>query len=381
MAVLGVHLTLLIGPTVPEPAPPPLMEALRRVEVTETGQGRSGFQLTFEVGRGGPADRLDYSLLSLPLLRPFSRLVLVVAFGAMPRVLFDGFITHRQLAPGDQPGTDRLTVTGEDISVMMDLQEKAITYPAQSAAMIVEQILLTYARYGVIAEIIPPETDEVPLPIDRVPVQHDTDLVYLRGLAARFGYVFYVSPGLVPTENMAYWGPPKRIGLPQAALTVNAGPSSNVESLEFREDDLAPTLMAGLVQDRNTNEALPIETLVSTRPPLVSEPALVLNDPNVRTRLLQDVAGVSFEQALGRAQARLDASVDAVVTATGELDALRYGDVLRARGLVGLRGVGDSFDGTYYVNRVTHLIGGGTYRQRFSLTREGIGALEPVVRP
>ena len=30
MSLLGVHLTLLIGPTVAVPAPPPLIEALQR---------------------------------------------------------------------------------------------------------------------------------------------------------------------------------------------------------------------------------------------------------------------------------------------------------------------------------------------------------------
>jgi hypothetical protein len=69
------------------------------------------------------------------------------------------------------------------------------------------------------------------------------------------------------------------------------------------------------------------------------------------------------------------------VTATGELNALQYGDLLRARGLVGLRGAGFSYDGFYYVKSVTHSIRKGEYKQRFTLTREGTGSLTPVVRP
>ena len=41
-----------------------------------------------------------------------------------------------------------------------------------------------------------------------------------------------------------------------------------------------------------------------------------------------------------RAQAIVDRSLDDVVTATGELDAVRYGGLLRPRGIVELRGVG-----------------------------------------
>lgn len=68
------------------------------------------------------------------------------------------------------------------------------------------------------------------------------------------------------------------------------------------------------------------------------------------------------------------------VTAGGELDTVRYGYVLRARKLVGVRGAGWSYDGNYYVSRVSHTIKRGTYTQSFSLTREGTGALLPVVR-
>jgi hypothetical protein len=85
-------------------------------------------------------------------------------------------------------------------------------------------------------------------------------------------------------------------------------------------------------------------------------------------------------QAFGRAQARTDASVDAI-EADGEVDALRYGGMLQARGLVGLRGAGYSHDGFWYVKRVTHSIRRGAYTQRFSLAREGLGSTTPAVIP
>jgi len=69
------------------------------------------------------------------------------------------------------------------------------------------------------------------------------------------------------------------------------------------------------------------------------------------------------------------------VTVSGELESVRYGNVLRPRGLVGLRGAGRTYDGTYYVRSVTHSISQLSYRQSFSLSREGTGALLPVVIP
>jgi hypothetical protein len=49
--------------------------------------------------------------------------------------------------------------------------------------------------------------------------------------------------------------------------------------------------------------------------------------------------------------------------------------------VVGLRGVGYSYDGLYYVQQVAHTIERGSYRQRFNLQREGLGSITPVVVP
>jgi hypothetical protein len=67
------------------------------------------------------------------------------------------------------------------------------------------------------------------------------------------------------------------------------------------------------------------------------------------------------------------------VVGEGELDASRYGGILRPRGLVGLRGAGWSHDGLWYVRRVEHELARGRYRQKFTLAREGYGSTVPVV--
>ena len=61
----------------------------------------------------------------------------------------------------------------------------------------------------------------------------------------------------------------------------------------------------------------------------------------------------------------------------------RYGHILRARRLVGVRGVGDTYGGLYYVKKVTHTIDvtGGSYKQSFELNRRGTGSLSPVLVP
>lgn len=379
MSLLGPKLTLLIGQTVPTPAPPTMLEALDSIEVRHSDEGRSGFQIVFKAGRDR-TDLVDYSLFSTPLLRPFSRVIMVVTFNAMPEVLIDGIITNQQLDPGDRPGSGTITVTGEDVSVMMDLEEKSAEHPAQNEMVIALKLIATYAQYGLIPTVIPPPALDIPLPIERTPVQQGTDLQYLQEMAERFAYVFYVASGPAPFTNTAYWGPPIRAGIPQRALSVNMGATTNVESINFQYDGMQPTFVEGSVQDRQLNQSIPVRTFASTRlPPLVSQPAW-LTQSHTRVKQFRE-SGLNTVQAYARAQADTDESMDTVVTASGELDALRYEGMLKARGLVGVRGVGYTYDGMYYVKQVTHTIRRGEYKQRFTLTREGLGAITPVVVP
>ena len=378
--LLGVHLSLLIGPTVPLPASPDIAEAVLSVSVTQNDEGRSGFQIVLQIGRAGAADLLDYRLLLNPLLRPFNRVILMVLFNAIPRVLIDGLITNQQLSPGNQPGTATLTVTGEDVSIAMDMEEKRAEYPAMSEMTIAASIIAAYAQYGLVPQIKPPPIIDQPLPVERTPVQQGTDLDQLKRMARRFGYVFYVQPGPAPGINFAYWGPPNRTGPPQRALTVNRGPETNVESINFSYNALASAIVNDEVQFGHVS--MPVETFAALRlPPLVAMPASVFQRSNVRSSLLEENSGLSVVRAYALAQGITDMSVDTVVTAQGEVDALRYGDLLEARGTVGLRGAGFTYDGVYYVKSVTHSIRKGQYKQRFTLTREGTGALTPAVVP
>jgi hypothetical protein len=159
---------------------------------------------------------------------------------------------------------------------------------------------------------------------------------------------------------------------------MNMGADTNTETINFQSNALAPTMVSGTVQDRLTNQSIPVQTFTSQRLPLASQPAWMVNQPNVRRTQFRN-SGLNMMQSLARAQGVTDSSMDTVITATGELDALRYGYLLQPRGLVGLRGVGYSYDGFWYVKSVTHTIQKGQYKQRFTLTREGVGSTTPMV--
>jgi hypothetical protein len=371
MSVQSIYLNILAGANVPVPVSSAVIESIDNVQITTQDKGRSGFQINLKVGRSGLQDLPDYSLLRDSNLDPFNRVIISVVFNATPRVLMDGIITHRQLTPSNEPGASRLTLTGEDISVMMDLEEKNAEYPAQNETVIAYRLIGNYTQYGLIPKVIPPNTLDTPSPTERIPVQENTDLQYLQQIAERYGYVFYIIPGPVPMTNTAYWGPPVRSGTPQKALSVNMGSETNVSQINFTHNVLLPTLQTGEIQDRSTNESMHIETFAGSQPPLSTQPAWSAS--HIRMKQFRRT-GLTASQAFTQAQGLTDTSMENVVTASGELNALSYGEVLEPRALVELRGSGYTHNGTYYVKQVTHKIKKGEYKQSFTLTREGIGS-------
>lgn len=86
------------------------------------------------------------------------------------------------------------------------------------------------------------------------------------------------------------------------------------------------------------NNIIPIEVKTSSRTSLSNRPTIIDNQPNIRIRQFRD-SGLEKFEANARAQSQVDQSTDSV-TVTGEIDVLRYADILRTRGTVLLRGAG-----------------------------------------
>lgn len=377
--MIGTHLTVLAGQTVPLPARPDVLESIESIEVSDTAGEQSGMQMVLRVGRDSSA-LVDYPQLSDPTLQPGSRVIVTLTSGVLPHVLFDGLITHTELNPSSEPGATTLALTAVDVTVALDREEKQVEHPAQPDFAIVAKLLLTYAEYGLIPFVIPPLSLDVPLPTDRIPVQRASDFEYIKQLAERHDYVFTVTPGPAPFTNTAYWGPVQRIAPIQPALSVAMGPETNVTSISFQEDSTAPTEVSATVQDRTTDRQMSVSSrAVSSRPPLATQPSR-LNSTLTAKRTLEPSGATTTTAAQAQVQAAADATTD-TVTAEGEVDASRYRGLLRAQGLVGLRGVGYRYDGLYAVNKVTTKVTRGAVTQSFSLAREGVGSTIPVVLP
>lgn len=372
----GINLTLLIGPAVPVPAPQVVMDSLLSIQVN-SGSSRSGFQLSFGVSKNSS---LLTTLLPVGYFDPMlTRVIVMVTINGMPNVLMDGIVTRQEMSPSNDPEQSKLTITGEDLSVLMDVIELKRPFPAMDDTLQVLTVLAPYAAFGVVPVVIPSLFLDFLPPTDGWKSQDATDLDHIKKLADRNGYVFYVDPGPLPGQSIAYFGPNIRLPVPQPALNVNMDGETNVESLSFSLDGLAKDVMIVTLMDPITHKIplpIPIPNISLFQPPLGARPSLP-----AKIRFAEDVADKTVSEVLKLTVGRLLKGSANAITGSGSLDVLRYGGVLRSRMLVGVRGAGLAYDGLYYVDSVTHNIKHGEYKQNFTLSRDGLISNTPRVLP
>lgn len=345
------------------PLSAPLVDALDRVEVRVAGPGNATFQLDFDAAAPALLDELR--AVFGDGRRPLVRVILVARLGGVDRVLVDGVCTQHQLAPrGDAAAA--FAVTGEDLGVVMDLVDRTgtkITSPEPEAQA--QDILRRYAELGLRPSVHPPERGAPRRRASHQPRQQGSDLAHLRHLARQVGHVFHLDPGARPGETVAYWGPERRAGRPQPALTFDFGALRNVDDPTFSIDlhgAAAPRVTLpprGQAAARDADFAPP-------RPALGRDPV-----PAVRRPRLDPSAARGRADTLRAGEAAAERSAD-VVTCSGKLDALRFGALLRPRRLALIRGVTPPFDGLYLVRSLTTTVRRGELAQTFELARAGL---------
>jgi hypothetical protein len=370
----GLQLSLRIGP-VPVAAPREVADALISAKVIDgSGAAQSGFEMAFELPVRSP-------LRSLFLLTggggglPMMRVVLVVTMNGISRSIIDGVVTNVETQPGEG-GVSRLVVKGKDLSALMDVIEiPGLPFPAMPPSARVLLILAKYAVLGVIPMVIPSLADIPPLPMQQIPAQRGSDYAYVKELAEKSGYVFYLEPGPSPGTSKAYWGPEIRVGEPQPALTTGMDAQTNVEELSFNFDKEKKKVPIVFFQESVSKApiGLPIPDVSPLNPPLGLVPPL---PPKLHK--MKDTAHMSAPEALMAGLAFAGQNSDSVF-GKGKLDVAKYGRLLKSRQLVGVRGAGLPFNGLYYVKSVTHEIERGSYKQSFSLARNALISTVPSV--
>ena len=242
----GFYLTLMMGSFNASPVPQ------RRHRRADRRAGdvdcRQPGRLPAEI-HDRPQCRRSPQLQASGFFDPRQRVIIAVTVNGTTEVLMDGIITKQDLTPSSAAGKSTLTITGLDLTALMDFIDlTGIPYPAMPLFVIVELILAKYAVLGVMPVAIPPIMSLIRKSARAFPSSSRAPTTrYVTALAGTVGGVFYLDPGPQPGMSMAYWGPDltKMFGGTQPALSINLDASTNVDSLSFSYDGTLATQLPG----------------------------------------------------------------------------------------------------------------------------------------
>ena len=157
--IFTANLELWFGPAVPVKASREVMQAVQSVTVINSANGPDAFQISFEISNQSPLQTLF--LLAGGAALPLLRMVIAVRVNGKRDILIDGVVTHQQIKESKTPGKSMLSVTGEDLTKVMDyIDFSFLQYPAMPDFARVTMILAKYSVLGIIPndDAAPPAT-------------------------------------------------------------------------------------------------------------------------------------------------------------------------------------------------------------------------------
>ena len=357
----AVSYTLLIDGS---PASPELMDAIKQLEVED--HARMADMLRLSVAVSVRENGSGWNVLDDGIFDRLTNIKVKVTVGSgSAEPLIDAYVIETNTDFSNEPGRSMLRVVAMDPSVLMNLEEKVREWPDMADSAVASDI---FGEYGFEPDV--EQTQPSRQEVDHKAIQRGTDIQFLRQLAGRNGYECYVETNAGDGRPKAHFHKERLEESAQGVLSVNMGRATNVDKFKARYDMLRPTTAQATGLDAETRSDQPAQAESASQRVLGGASALGGERPR---RVLLSRTGLAETGELQTlAQAVVDQSSWAI-TAEGELSTVAYGGVLRAKRPVEVRGAGRQFSGTYYVERVLHVIRGDGYTQRFSLRRNASG--------
>jgi phage protein D len=349
------------------PASAEVLGAVRQIDVEDHAELAD--MLRLRLALAVKSNGSGWTLLDDDVFKRLAHLQLSITIGSGNAIpLIDAYVVESNAQFANDPGNSLLVVTAMDPTVLMHLEERVKAWPDMSDSDVANSIFSDSAyQFTPVIE----STNYTRNKDDHTLMQRGTDIQFLQGLAERNGYECFVELNPSSGAVEGHFHPPRHDEEPQGTLTVNMGASTNVNALRVRHDMIAATTATATVVDPDDASSEKNDAEESSQEGLGGEESTSTDRP--RKSLVGGTGIGNSGEAQRYAQAVVDKASWSVV-AEGDLNTVSYGGVLRAKRPVMVRGAGRELSGRYYVDRVLHTIrNDGTFLQRFSLKRNGVG--------
>ncbi|MFX0194749.1 MAG: phage late control D family protein [Candidatus Hodarchaeota archaeon] len=338
---------------------PDLYPDIVSVEAEEDERLASVFniRLAIRLPRDGTWTWIDDERLS-----PWKKVSISAGFADNVVEVITGYITQVKPYFDSELSRSYLDVKGMDGSVLMSTEEKLKDWPNKKDSDIATQI---FTDYGFTPEV--EDTGVVHDEAISTIIQKETDIQFLKRLARRNEFECFVR------NTTGYFRPPQLNGVPQRILAVQFGTESNLAYFKVELNALQPTIVEMHQLDLLTKESRDVTVDSTQQCQLGLTSASDLYSAEIRPAKVfvkhTKVIGQPAMQAL--CQGLYD-DAEWLVQGEGEIVGSLYQDVLKARELVTIKGVGKIYSGVYYVIKVKHVFTDSGYTQRFNVKRNAL---------
>jgi phage protein D len=352
---MGLGIAIAVGGT-PDPD---LSEAVF-VEVHERMGETTTYRIRYDIDISPEG---DFALLTDARLDAGSELAVIAPLAGKNHYLVKGPVTGQLVHYLHGGGGSYVEVSGADSSVAMDRETKAVLWTDVTDSDAVSTIV---GQYGYTPDVS--STQAGHFEQKHSLVQRNSDLRFVRQLARRNGFLFWIDWDESGVETAHFKRPPLD-GEPVLNLDINLG-TNNLAALDLQWDVERPTSV--VAAQLNLNDKSTIEGDVD-KSPLDPLGTSSLADITGDTRSVHLVAPVDDSGDLhSRGEgALIEAGWFVRATCQSSVNAL--GAVVRPNTLVNLRGVGKRHSGKYYVASVRHVIDSTAHLMDLELIRNGWG--------
>jgi hypothetical protein len=336
------------------------LSSASRVTVSEQVGQPTTFQLRYRLS----IEDGDIPLLIDDRLDPGREVSVIVPVEEGLVCLVKGPVHGQQIGMGHGGVASWLEVSGSDTSVVMDREAKSVVWSGVKDSDVVSTLL---SGYGYAAEVEPTSSSHSEM--KHTLLQRDSDLRFIRRLARRNGYLFWVRCDADGNETACFKRPPLDSD-PETSLVINLdGP--NVDTLSITWDVERPTSIEGMQLDLATIEVMDGSRAVTPQT-LLGANSLQAVSGDVRSVYLS--APVDDSSDLGARSEGALIEADWFLRASCRTTLSRVGVPLRPHTVVEVQGMGSRHSGLYFVTSVVHSIDAVSHGMEIEMVRNGWGS-------
>lgn len=352
---MGLGIAIAVGGS-----PDEELAAAASVEVQE----RIGEMTTYRIRYDIDIAEGDFPMLVDERIGPGSELSVIAPIDGRNNYLVKGPVTGQKIHLAHGGAGSFVEVSGTDSSVAMDRETKTTLWSDVTDSDAVTTIL---GQYGYTPDV--DSTAAGHYETKHTLVQRDTDLQFVKRLARRNGFLFWITCDEMGIETAHFKRAPLD-GDPAGDLIINLD-SNSLEAVDIDWDVERPTSVVAAQLD--LNDKSDIDGAVA-QSPLTSLGAQALNAIAADTRSIHIVAPVDDA---GDLQSRGEGTlVEAnwFIRATCQTTVNALNALVRAHTVINLRGAGTRFSGKYFVSGVRHNIDATAHRMDVELISNGWGS-------